>query len=145
MGLKTSLQHKSTPRVGYTRSEFGAIFQIYSQHVYTGLFRDFSFTEFDGRYYISFREEAGATPLITIEKRRGRTGPLPVRRHVPRPKRHFDGNRPERKDRAFRGRPEGKNRNPCAASPDNRLISLKTIDFFASLFYGLRRVARFSM
>lgn len=70
MGLKTSPQHKSTPRVGYTRSEFGAIFQIYSQHVYTGLFRDFSFTEFDGRYYISFREEAGATPLITVEKRR---------------------------------------------------------------------------
>ncbi len=56
--------------VGYTRGEFGAIFQIYSTHVYSGLFRDFSFTEQNGHYYISFREEAGKTPLITIQKRR---------------------------------------------------------------------------
>lgn len=57
-------------KIGYTRSEFGRIFQIYSQNVYSGLFRDFSFSEVNGQYYISFREEAGKTPLITVEKRR---------------------------------------------------------------------------
>lgn len=57
-------------RIGYTRSEFGRIFQIYSQNVYSGLFRDFSFSDINGRYFISFREEAGKTPLVTIEKRR---------------------------------------------------------------------------
>ncbi len=56
--------------VGYTRREFGEIFQVYSQNVYAGFFRDFSFTEAHGRYFISFREEAGKTPLVTIEKRR---------------------------------------------------------------------------
>ncbi|MAZ76037.1 MAG: hypothetical protein CMH31_01905 [Micavibrio sp.] len=61
---------KSSKKIGYTRREFGAIFQIYSQNVYTGLFKDFSFTEVNGRYFISFREEAGKTPLITIEKRK---------------------------------------------------------------------------
>ncbi|MEM8833970.1 MAG: hypothetical protein AAGB32_05460 [Pseudomonadota bacterium] len=57
-------------KIGYSRKEFGAIFQIYSQNVFNGLFRDFSFTEINGRYYISFREEAGKTPLVTIEKRK---------------------------------------------------------------------------
>lgn len=57
-------------KIGYTRSEFGRIFQIYSQNVYSGLFRDFSFSEVNGQYYISFREEAEKTPLITVEKRR---------------------------------------------------------------------------
>ncbi len=57
-------------KIGYTRYEFGQIFQIYSQNVYSGLFRDFSFTEIQGRYCISFRTEAGQTPLITVEKRR---------------------------------------------------------------------------
>lgn len=57
-------------KIGYTRKEFGAIFQLYSQNVYSGLFKDFSFTEIKGQYFISFREEAGATPLITIEKRK---------------------------------------------------------------------------
>ena len=57
-------------KIGYTRSEFGRIFQIYSQNVYSGLFRDFSFSEINGQYFISFREEAGKTPLVTIEKRR---------------------------------------------------------------------------
>lgn len=57
-------------RIGYTRHEFGAIFQVYSQNVYTGLFKDFSFLDINGRYFISFREEAGRTPLVTIEKRR---------------------------------------------------------------------------
>ena len=66
MGFKTL----SAPAVGYTRAEFGAIFQVYSQNVYTGLFRDFSFTEYGGKYYIAFREEAGKQPLVTIEKRR---------------------------------------------------------------------------
>jgi hypothetical protein len=60
----------ATAKIGYTRSEFGRIFQIYSQNVYSGLFRDFSFSEINGQYYISFREEAGKTPLITVEKRR---------------------------------------------------------------------------
>lgn len=60
----------SVAKIGYSRYEFGKIFQIYSQNVYSGLFRDFSFTEIGGRYYISFREEAGKTPLITVEKRR---------------------------------------------------------------------------
>lgn len=60
----------SSGKIGYTRKEFGAIFQIYSQNVYKGLFRDFSFTEANGHYYISFREEAGKTPLVTIEKKR---------------------------------------------------------------------------
>lgn len=59
-----------TARIGYTRSEFGRIFQIYSQNVYSGLFRDFSFSDINGRYFISFREEAGKTPLVTVEKRR---------------------------------------------------------------------------
>ena len=57
-------------KIGYTRKEFGAIFQLYSQNVYSGLFKDFSFTEIKGKYFISFREEAGATPLVTIEKRK---------------------------------------------------------------------------
>ena len=57
-------------KIGYTRREFNAIFQLYSRNVYTGLFRDFSFSEYNDRYYISFREEAGKTPLISVEKRR---------------------------------------------------------------------------
>lgn len=57
-------------RIGYTRAEFNAIFRIYSRNVYTGLFRDFSFADLDGRYYISFREDANKIPLVTIEKRR---------------------------------------------------------------------------
>lgn len=67
--IPLSLQ-KQAHSVGYTRREFGAIFQVYSQNVYAGLFKDFSFTEANGRYYISFREEAGKTPLVTVEKRR---------------------------------------------------------------------------
>ncbi len=62
--------HGNVARIGYSRYEFGKIFQIYSQNVYSGLFRDFSFTEISGQYFISFREEAGKTPLITIEKRK---------------------------------------------------------------------------
>lgn len=57
-------------KIGYTRYEFGQIFQIYSQNVYSGLFRDFSFTEVRGQYFISFKTEAGQAPLVTIEKRR---------------------------------------------------------------------------
>lgn len=57
-------------KIGYTNREFNAIFQLYSRNVYTGLFRDFSFAEYNGRYFISFREEAGKTPLISVEKRR---------------------------------------------------------------------------
>lgn len=67
--IPLSLQ-KQAHSVGYTRREFGEIFQVYSQNVYAGLFKDFSFTEHQGRYYISFREEAGKTPLVTVEKRR---------------------------------------------------------------------------
>lgn len=59
-----------THPVGYTLREFNAIFQIYSQNVYSGLFRDFGFGEWQGRYFISFCEESGKMPLITIEKRR---------------------------------------------------------------------------
>ena len=66
MSVKPPYQAK----IGYTRKEFGTIFQLYSQNVYSGLFKDFSFSEINGRYYISFREEAGKIPLITIEKRR---------------------------------------------------------------------------
>lgn len=62
--------NQGVAKIGYSRYEFGKIFQIYSQNVYSGLFRDFSFAEIGGRYFISFREEAGKTPLITIEKRR---------------------------------------------------------------------------
>lgn len=62
--------HSPTPKVGYTRYEFSLIFQVYSRNVYTGLFRDFSFTEHQGHYFISFREEAGAIPLITVQKRK---------------------------------------------------------------------------
>lgn len=62
--------NKPSRKIGYTRYEFSAIFQIYSQNVYTGLFKDFSFSESNGRYFISFREEAGKTPLITIQKRK---------------------------------------------------------------------------
>lgn len=57
-------------KIGYTRREFNAIFQVYSQYVYAGLFRDFSFADIDGKYFISFREEAGKTPLITIQKQK---------------------------------------------------------------------------
>ena len=64
------MSSKNKPKIGYSRYEFSAIFQIYSQYVYSGLFKDFSFTEIEGRYFISFREDAGKTPLITIEKRR---------------------------------------------------------------------------
>lgn len=60
----------NTAKIGYTRYEFRLIFQIYSQNVYTGLFKDFSFTESAGHYFISFREESGKTPLITIQKRK---------------------------------------------------------------------------
>ncbi len=65
-----SVKPPYSAKIGYTRKEFGAIFQIYSQNVYTGLFKDFSFSEINGKYFISFREEAGKIPLITIEKRR---------------------------------------------------------------------------
>lgn len=57
-------------RVGYTRHEFNRIFQVYSRNVYNGLFRDFSFADIDGQYFISFRQDAAQTPLVTIEKRR---------------------------------------------------------------------------
>lgn len=70
MSSKLPSKHKITSKIGYTRREFGAIFQIYSQNVFNGLFRDFSFSEHNGHYFISFREEAGKAPLITIEKRR---------------------------------------------------------------------------
>ncbi len=59
-----------TAKIGYSRTEFGAIFQVYAKCVYKGIFKDFSFTDINGQYYISFREEAGQNPLITIEKRR---------------------------------------------------------------------------
>ena len=65
-----SVNSSNPPKIGYTRREFGAIFQLYSQNVYRGFFRDFSFNEINGRYFISFREEAGKMPLITIEKRK---------------------------------------------------------------------------
>lgn len=57
-------------KIGYTRDEFRKIFQIYSFYVYKGLFKDFSFAEIDGRYFISFKEDAGKTPLVTIEKKK---------------------------------------------------------------------------
>jgi len=62
--------HGNVAKIGYSRYEFGKIFQIYSQNVYSGLFRDFAFAEINGHYFISFKEEASKTPLITIEKRR---------------------------------------------------------------------------
>lgn len=68
--IEEMMQSGSSSKIGYTRSEFGRIFQIYSQNVYAGLFRDFSFAEIGGQYFISFKEEAGKTPLITVEKRR---------------------------------------------------------------------------
>jgi len=61
--------HSLSP-IGYTQTEFRQIMQIYAKGVYSGLFRDFSFSEYQGRYFISFREQAQTTPLITIEKRR---------------------------------------------------------------------------
>lgn len=64
-------------KIGYSRAEFNAIFQIYSQNVYAGFFRDFSFTEHQGRFYISFCEEAGKVPLVTIEKKQ-----LSAQRHL---------------------------------------------------------------
>lgn len=54
---------------GYTRHEFNAIFQVYSAEVYSGFFKDFSFGEVNGRYMMAFREQAGKTPLLMIEKR----------------------------------------------------------------------------
>ena len=69
MSVKSSSGGGGHRKIGYTRKEFGAIFQIYSQNVYNGFFKDFSFSEINGHYYISFREEAGQTPLITVEKR----------------------------------------------------------------------------
>lgn len=65
--MSTGSDHQ---RVGYTRSEFSAIFRVYSEYVFYGLFKDFAFTPAEGRYFISFREEAGKTPLVTVEKRR---------------------------------------------------------------------------
>jgi hypothetical protein len=65
-----SIKPPYNQKIGYTRREFGAIFQLYSQNVYSGLFKDFSFLDMNGKYYISFREEAGKTPLVTIEKRK---------------------------------------------------------------------------
>ena len=50
--------------------EFRAIFQVYAKCVYKGLFKDFSFSEINGQFYISFREEAGQNPLVTIEKQK---------------------------------------------------------------------------
>jgi hypothetical protein len=65
-----SVKPPYTTKIGYTRKEFGTIFQMYSQNVYSGLFKDFSFSDVNGKYFISFREEAEKIPLITIEKRR---------------------------------------------------------------------------
>ena len=60
----------SHEKIGYSRAEFRAIFQVYAKCVYTNLFKDFSFSEINGQYFISFREEAGKKPLITIEKQK---------------------------------------------------------------------------
>jgi hypothetical protein len=57
-------------KIGFTRYEFNRIFTVYSRHVYTGLFRDFTFCELGGRYYISFHEDSRQMPLVTVEKRR---------------------------------------------------------------------------
>ena len=54
---------------GYTRHEFNSIFQVYSSEVYGGFFKDFSFGEVNGRFLMAFREQAGKTPFLTIEKR----------------------------------------------------------------------------
>lgn len=70
MPVKPPSRPQFDAKIGYTRSEFGAIFQLYSRHVYSGLFKDFSFNDVNGKYFISFCEEAGAMPLITIEKRK---------------------------------------------------------------------------
>ena len=63
-------QSTHSGKIGYTRYEFNRIFSIYSRNVYTGLFRDFTLSEMDGRYFISFREDAAQVPLVTIEKKR---------------------------------------------------------------------------
>lgn len=70
MSVKPPLAPSYNHKIGYSRKEFGTIFQIYSQNVYHGLFKDFSFSEINGRYYISFREEANKSPLVTIQKQR---------------------------------------------------------------------------
>lgn len=70
MPIKPPTKPPFNAKIGYTRKEFGDIFQLYSQNVYSGLFKDFCFSDVNGKYFISFREEAGATPLITIEKRK---------------------------------------------------------------------------
>lgn len=57
------------PGGGYTRFEFNSIFQVYSREVYGGFFKDFSFGEVDGRFLMAFREQAGKTPFLIIEKR----------------------------------------------------------------------------
>lgn len=62
-------QKQAFPGNGYTRQEFNTIFQVYSRNVYDGFFRDFSFGEVNGRYLMAFREQAGKTPLLTIEKK----------------------------------------------------------------------------
>ncbi|MGE4313242.1 MAG: hypothetical protein AB7E85_03090 [Pseudobdellovibrionaceae bacterium] len=59
-----------TEKTGYTRTEFGSIFQCYARSVYRNIFRDLSISEHQGKYLISFREEAGTKPLITIEKKK---------------------------------------------------------------------------
>ncbi len=70
MPVKPPVKPPFDAKIGYTRKEFGDIFQLYSQNVYAGLFKDFSFSDVNGKYFISFREEAGTVPLITIEKRK---------------------------------------------------------------------------
>lgn len=67
-GMEPTSSH--APKIGYSRYEFGLIFQVYSRNVYSGLFKNFCFTEYKGHYLISFQEDARKTPLITVEKRR---------------------------------------------------------------------------
>lgn len=68
--LDTMTAKSSGLATGYTRREFGALFQIYSSNVYSGFFRDFRFGEARGCYQMAFAEDATKPPLITIEKRR---------------------------------------------------------------------------
>ena len=55
-------------QIGYSKNEFRAILMVYSHYVFQGLFKDFSFSNHHGRYFVAFLEEAGRVPLVTIEK-----------------------------------------------------------------------------
>ncbi|MCI5059807.1 MAG: DUF2794 domain-containing protein [Alphaproteobacteria bacterium] len=54
--------------VSFSRSEFDALFGLYSLNVVNNLFRDYAVTHIGKGFFVSFHRDAKQPPLITFEK-----------------------------------------------------------------------------